>query len=122
MDPDDIEKGSALLARFEAEGFSGLVNDELRELGNYLDSEASETGRAAPLLLSQALMSVDSLFRDEDEYGGVQADFIGQLNNLVRDYFTKATNADAAESAKLASDFRNELRRRINHYSPSGNY
>lgn len=39
MDASNMEKGAALLARFEGGGFSKLFGDELRELGCYLEAE-----------------------------------------------------------------------------------
>jgi len=83
-----------------------LFGDELRELGRYLEAESTETARATSLLLSQAVLAVDGFFRDHDEYGGVQADFVSQLDNLAGNYFAKTATTDATESARLARDFR----------------
>ncbi len=122
MDPEDIAKGSALLARFESGGFTTLVNDELRSLGAYLENEATETARAGPLLLSQILGFVDGFFREQNEYGGVQVDFVHQLDNLARTYFAATATADASESTRLAREFSDEVRSRIQRYTPSSSY
>jgi hypothetical protein len=104
MDLEDIARGSALLARFETGGFTALVNDELRNLSAYLGREAMETVRAGALLLSQILGFVDGFFREQDEYGGVQLDFINRLDNLAQKYFTSAATADGSESTRLARE------------------
>jgi len=55
-------------------------------------------------LLSQILGFVDGFFREQNEYGGVQVDFVHQLDDLARTYFAATATADASESTRLARE------------------
>jgi hypothetical protein len=74
------------------------------------------------LFLAEAIFAVDGLFRDHDEYGGIQADFVLHLDGLARNYFTKSAKAGAEEAAMLAREFRNEVKDKIARYNPSVEY
>ena len=122
MDSEDIAKGSALLARFESGGFTTLVNDELRSLSAYLENEATETARAGPLCCRRFSGSSTAFSASRTNTGAYRSILSTKLDNLARTYFAATATADASESTRLAREFSDEVRSRIQRYTPSSSY
>ncbi len=121
MDSEDIAKGSALLARFESGGFTTLVNDELRNLSAYLEAEATETARAGPLCCRRFSGSSTAFSASRTNTGAYRS--ICPPTGQSRAHVLAATaTADASESTRLAREFSDEVRSRIQRYTPSSSY
>ena len=73
-----------LYQRFIAGGFEQLVNEQPKELADYLENRAVTSGSSAPLFLALAIRSAYGMFREHDEHGGVQVDFVRWLDHLVK--------------------------------------
>ena len=118
-----MQSGSDLLKRFEAQGFSGLIGEQTRELAAYMEQQSVFTGTAAPLLISQALAEANALFLEHDEAGGIQVDFVKQLDRMViRDLKRIQAANHPGEAAQIAKDFRDEIRRKVSGYSTTAIY
>jgi hypothetical protein len=111
-----------LLHRFAHGGFEALIDSEPAELADYLEQRAAETGRSAPLFLSQAIRSAYRLFREHDEYGGARLGFVRQLDQIVREQVPVIQSSETHWAAKLAHDFRDEIQKMLDGYNSQSTY
>jgi hypothetical protein len=121
---DDQQRGSGegLLKRFADGGFEALVNEEPRQLAEWLENRAVETGESASLYLALAVGAVYALFREHDEHGGVRVDFVQWLDHLVKESLPNIETANAAEAARLAQRFHREITERVQGYATERDY
>ena len=99
-----------------------MVDAQPLELADYLENRAAQTGQSAHLFLSQSIREVYALMREQDEYGGTRIAFIRWLDGLVRERLPVIQQSDPHWAAKLARDFRDEIRKRTASYDPQETY
>ena len=114
--------GEELYRRFIAGGFERLVNEQPRELADYLENRAVTSDSSAPLFLALAIRSVYRMFREHDDHGGVQVDFVRWLDHLVKDSLPDIEKSDPIRAAMLAQKFYHEISARVRGYDPGREY
>jgi len=122
VDDQRRESGEGLLELFADGGFEALVNEQPRQLAQWLENRAVETGESASLYLALAVRAVYALFREHDQRGGVRVDFVRWLDHLVKESLPDIETADAAEAARLAQRFHREITERVQGYAPERDY
>ena len=116
------EQGEALFRRFIQHGFEGLVDDQPNILAGWLGERAAQTGRAAFLFVSEAVVAANSLLLEHDEPGGIRLGFIRKMDEVVYSSLPAIQRADTHWAAKLAKDFRDEILAMVRDYDPRNDY
>ena len=120
-DPIDIE-GQRLFKRFLAGGFTPLVYDESLKLSEYLTHRAVSSGSAALTILADAIRSVYFFLLEHGEAGGIRIGFVEKLDRLAIDNLGSFQRLEPPEAARVAQDFRVEIKRRLDLYNPKNTY
>jgi len=118
----DCMREEEIFDRFQTIGFEALTDEQPPILARFLEDKACASGLAAPLFLSQAIAAVDALFREHNEYGGIQIGFVRWLDHFVRDSMADINRADPNRAAILARKFRDEMIARVAGYSNHRKY
>jgi hypothetical protein len=116
------QSGEDLFRRFAAGGFEQLIHGEPEQLSQYLEKQASATGSAAFVFVAQAIREVYTLFLEHNEAGGIQVDFVRELDSLVHDSLAQIENADPSRAATAAKNLRDEVLVRVRRYDPRAHY
>jgi hypothetical protein len=108
-----------LLARLLRVGIRELPPNHLGELADTLEDQAENTALAAPLFVSEAIRTIESLFKDHDgKKFGVRSDFLEVLDTLIRRYVPEIQEGDPLQATNRARRLRDEIEAQAADYDP----
>lgn len=93
------------LSRLGAEGLAAVPGDQLTTLADWCEDWAEATGDARYCFIARALGAVAGWREEHDEAGGVPAEFLSEIDSLVRAELPAALAAETpSHGAHLAAD------------------